>query len=90
MNKILILTTEGCEACEIAKRNVDIAMSQATTEIMIQVDDWHKVSKDLIVKNKVKDFPTVLYIIDNKVIHKAVGSYPSAVYLRWIDMYFKN
>ena len=90
MNKILILTTEGCEACEIAKRNVDIAMSQATTEIMIQVDDWHKVSKDLIVKNKVKDFPTVLYIIDDKVIHKAVGSYPSAVYLRWIDMYFKN
>ena len=89
MNKILILTTEGCEACEIAKRNVDIAMSQATTEIMIQVDDWHKVSKDLIVKNKVKDFPTVLYIIDDKVIHKAVGSYPSAVYLRWIDMYFK-
>ena len=90
MNKILILTTEGCEACEIAKRNVDIAMSQATTEIMIQVDDWHKVSNDLIVKNKVKDFPTVLYIIDDKVIHKAVGSYPSAVYLRWIDMYFKN
>ena len=90
MNKILILTTEGCEACEIAQRNVDIAMSQATTEIMIQVDDWHKVSKDLIVKNKVKDFPTVLYIIDDKVIHKAVGSYPSAVYLRWIDMYFKN
>ena len=90
MNKILILTTEGCEACKIAKRNVDVAMSQATTEIMIQVDDWHKVSKDLIVKNKVKDFPTVLYIIDDKVIHKAVGSYPSAVYLRWIDMYFKN
>ena len=90
MNKILILTTEGCEACEIAKRNVDVAMSQATTEIMIQVDDWHKVSKDLIVKNKVKDFPTVLYIIDDKVIHKAVGSYPFAVYLRWIDMYFKN
>ena len=90
MYKIVIITTEGCEACEIAKRNVDIAMSQATTEIMIQVNDWHKVSKDLIVKNKVKDFPTVLYIIDDKVIHKAVGSYPSAVYLRWIDMYFKN
>ena len=90
MNKILILTTEGCEACEIAKRNVDIAMSQATTEIMIQVDDWHKVSKDFIIKNHIKDFPTVLYIIDDKVIHKAVGSYPSAVYLRWIDMYFKN
>ena len=90
MNKILILTTEGCEACEIAKRNVDVAIVQASQEIEIEVKDWHSVSKDLIVKNKVKDFPTVLYIIDDKVIHKAVGSYPSAVYLRWIDMYFKN
>ena len=30
------------------------------------------------------------YYIDDKVIKKAVGTYPSAVYLRWIDMYFKN
>ena len=90
MNKILILTTEGCEACKIAQRNVGVAIVQARQEIEIEVKDWHSVDKDLIVKNKVKDFPTVLYIIDDKVIHKAVGSYPSAVYLRWIDMYFKN
>ena len=90
MNKILILTTEGCEACDIAQRNVDIAMSQATTEIQIEIKDWHEEKRDFIVKNKVKDFPTVFYFIDNKLIHKAVGSYPSAVYLRWIDMYFKN
>lgn len=90
MNKILILTTEGCEACDIAQRNVDIAMSQATTEIQIEIKDWHEEKRDFIVKNKVKDFPTVFYFIDNKLIHKAVGSYPSAVYLRWMDMYFKN
>lgn len=90
MNKILILTTEGCEACDIAQRNVDIAMSQATTEIQIEIKDWHEEKRDFIVKNKVKDFPTVFYFIDEKLIHKAVGSYPSAVYLRWMDIYFKN
>ena len=90
MNKILILTTEGCEACNIAQRNVDIAMSQATTEIQIEIKDWHEEKRDFIIKNKVKDFPTVFYFINGKLIHKAVGSYPSAVYLRWIDMYFKN
>ena len=90
MNKILILTTEGCEACDIAQRNVDIAISQATTEIQIKIKDWHEEKRDFIVKNKVKDFPAVFYFIDDKLIHKAVGSYPSAVYLRWIDMYFKN
>ena len=90
MYKIVIVTTEGCEACNIAQRNVDVAIVQARQDIEIEVKDWHNIEKDLIVKNKVKDFPTVLYFIDDKVIHKAVGSYPSAVYLRWIDMYFKN
>lgn len=90
MYKIVIVTTEGCEACNIAQCNVDVAIVQARQDIEIEVKDWHNIEKDLIVKNKVKDFPTVLYFIDDKVIHKAIGSYPSAVYLRWIDMYFKN
>lgn len=90
MNKILILTTEGCEACDIAQRNVDIATMQSTTEIQIEVKDYHEVDKRFIVDNKVKDFPTVFYLIDDVVIYKAVGTYPSAVYLRWMDIYFKN
>lgn len=90
MNKILILTTKGCEACSIAQRNVDIAVIKSSKEIDCETKDWHDVSKDLINKNRIKDFPTVLYYIDDKIIHKAVGSYPFIVYLRWIDMYFKN
>lgn len=90
MNKILIITTKGCEACEIAKHNIEIAVMQASANITIQTEDWQNVSKDLISKNRINDFPTVLYLIDKNVINKAVGSYPSAVYLRWIDMYFKK
>ena len=90
MNKILILTTAGCEACNIAKRNVDFAMIQTKTEIQIEIKDWHEEKKEFIKAHKVKDFPTVLYFIDDKVVNKAVGSYPSAVYLRWIDIYFKK
>lgn len=90
MNKITIITTVGCEACEIAKNNVDIAIAQSTPKIEVEVKDWHEFKKDFIHSNKIKDFPTVLYTIDNKLVNKAVGSYPSAVYLRWIDMYFKK
>lgn len=89
MNKILILTTKGCEACNIAKRNVDIALMQATKEIAIDEKDVSELKKDFIIKNKIKDFPTVLYYVDDKIVNKVVGSYPSAVYLRWIDMYFE-
>lgn len=90
MNKILILTTEGCEACDIAKRNIEMAIFQSNKEIEQEVEDWHEEKKDFILRNKIKDFPTVIYFVDNKLVHKAMGSYPTAVYLRWIDMYFKN
>ena len=90
MNKILILTTEGCEACSIASCNIESAILQANVDIEKEVKDWHDEKREVIIANKVKDFPTVLYYIDDKVIKKAVGTYPSAVYLRWIDMYFKN
>lgn len=90
MNKILILTTEGCEACDIAKRNVDIAVLQANVEIETESKDWHEEKREFIVKNKIKDFPAVLYFVNDRLVNKAIGSYPSAVYLRWIDMYFKK
>lgn len=90
MNKILILTTEGCEACDIAKNNIDIALTQTSIEIKLEVKDWHEMTRDFILSNKIKDFPAVLYIINGKVVNKAIGSYPSAVYLRWIDVFFKK
>ena len=90
MNKILILTTEGCDACIIAKYNIELALSQTSVDITLELKDWHEVSKDFIHKNKIKDFPTVLYFIDDKLVNKSIGTYPSAVYLRWIDMYFKK
>lgn len=89
MNKILILTTEGCEACEIARRNVNIAAMQVSTEIEIEVKDW-KEDKEFTKKQKVSDFPTVFYFVNDCIVNKAVGTYPSPVYLRWIDMYFKK
>ena len=85
MNKIILITTKGCEACEIAKRNLEIAISQCNADMAIETKD-----KDFLKKNGVKDYPTVFYIVDDKVLYKAVSSFPSAVYLRWMDMYFKN
>lgn len=90
MNSILILTTEGCEACDIAKNNIDIALTQTSIEIKVEVKDWHEMTRDFILSNKIKDFPAVLYMINCKVVNKAIGSYPSAVYLRWIDVFFKK
>ena len=86
-NKILIITTEGCEGCYIARKNVDFAIFQSSKEITKEVKDRDEV-KDLIKQNRIKDFPAVLYYVDDIIKHKAIGSYSTAVYLRWIDMYF--
>lgn len=90
MNKILILTTEGCEACDIAKDNVSKAILNTDKTIKVDVKDWHEMTRDFIISNKIKDFPAVLYIVNGAVVHKAIGTYPFIVYLRWIKLHFKN
>lgn len=88
MYEILIITTEGCEACNIAKNNVNNAFLQTSKKVKVTVKDRTEVS-DIIKKYKIKDFPTVIYFVNGVVKYKATGSYPSAVYLRWIDLHFK-
>lgn len=90
MNKILIITTEGCEACEIAKANINEAVNKSNVSINIDTEDWHKLTKKFIISNKIKDFPAALYMVDGNVVNKAIGTYPVVVYLHWIKLYFKN
>lgn len=90
MYKILIVTTEGCEACDIAINNVTNAVLQSSVKIENEVKDWHNCTRNFIVDNKIRDYPAVVYLDDKKVIKIAIGTYPTAIYLRWIDMFFKN
>ena len=89
MYKIVIVTTSGCEACKIAENNVNQAVAQTDKEIEVEVKDFKEVPRSILVLNNIKDYPAVLYYIDEKVIKSSVGTYPSPVYLRWIDMFFK-
>lgn len=88
MNNILLITTKGCEACSIASNNIDLALMQTSKQIGKKVVDRED-CKNLIKKYNIKDFPTTVYTVDGMLKHKATGSYPVAVYLRWIDLHFK-
>lgn len=88
MNKILIVTTQGCEACNIAINNVKAAVEQSSKDIEIEVKDWHDFPRKFITSNKIKDYPTAIFCKHPSVINfKCSGSYPAAVYLRWIDLH---
>ena len=90
MYKIVIVTTEGCEACNIAEDNITAAVAQSSVDVDIIVKDFHEFSRQEQKIYKLRDYPTILYFTDDNLCYTAVGTYPVPVYLRWIDMYFKN
>jgi hypothetical protein len=89
-NRILIVTTEGCEACNIAEDNITSAVAQSSIDLDIQVKDYHEFTKQEQKDYKLKDYPTVLYMFGETILFRSVGTYPIPVYLRWIDIYFKK
>ena len=75
-NRVILITTDGCEACAFMQRIVDKAYSEAKVEdTSIGVYDFQdREVEDLIQKNNVKDFPTTLFIQDGKTIGKFIGT----------------
>ena len=75
-NRVILITTDGCEACAFMQRIVAKAYSEAKVEdTSIGVYDFQdREVEDLIQKNNVKDFPTALFIQDGKTIGKFIGT----------------
>lgn len=90
MNKILIITTKGCEACNIAVNNVKAAIKQTSRNINLEITDYNNIDRHFLKKERIKDFPAIVYFVDDKIMNKSIGTNPIIVYLRWIDMFFKK
>ena len=90
MYKIVIVTTKGCEACNIAEDNITADVAQSSVDVDIILKDFHEFSRQEQKQYKLKDYPTILYFVDDNLVNNVVGTYPVPVYLRWIDIYFKN
>lgn len=75
-NRVLVITTEGCEACEFMQRIVAKAYSEAKVEdTSLGIYDFQdKEIENLIEQENVIDFPTTLLIKDGLTICKIVGT----------------
>ena len=91
VKKILLITTIGCLGCDVQNRNIDEAIKQFKLKYKLskEVKDWRKVDRSLLKQINVKDFPTTVFLVNDKIRFKCVGSYPTAVIVRWIDLYMK-
>lgn len=76
MNRIVLLTTEGCEGCSIMKRIVSSAYLETRPEnTSFGCYDFQEQEVENIVKEiEPVDYPTTIFIKDNKIIFKLIGS----------------
>ena len=89
--KILIITTPGCLGCTIQSKNVGEAIKTVKSKFNItkELEDYRRIDRSLLRKINAKDYPITLFMINDDIRFKCVGSYPAPVIVRWIDLYMK-
>lgn len=89
MNEIVLITTEGCEGCNIMRNNIRQAVNHTSKKISFRVKDIKHISNKEIRTLVLRDFPTTLFYKDEQLTRKEVGTRPEIMILRWIDIDFK-
>lgn len=89
MNKIVLITTRGCEGCSVMRYSINSAILYSSKEIEFEAKDISTL--DIVERNnlKLRDFPTTLFYKDGNLVRKEVGTRPYIVVLRWIDIDFE-
>ena len=89
---IVLLTTAGCQGCNIMHSNTLEAIHMSHKNIEYKRVDMLKDTKETeqyCRKFQIKDFPTILLFDGENLKYKYTGSMPTVVVLRWIDIHFK-
>ena len=89
MNKIVLVTTKGCEGCNIMNNSIKQALKCTSKKIEYVVKDVKELTKEEKTKIKASDFPTTIFYKNDRIIRQEVGTRPYIVVLRWIDVDFK-
>lgn len=89
MNKITLVTTEGCLGCEVMKASIKEALSTSKVDVAFDIVDGDKVNKQFIKEFKIGDFPATLFFKDGRFLFKKIGSVPAVVVTQWIKVNFK-
>ena len=89
MNKITLITSEGCLGCEVMRNSIKSAIEQTKVEVAVGEIDITKAGKYLISKYHISDTPCVLFFKDDKFLFKKIGSVPTVVVIQWINVHFK-
>jgi hypothetical protein len=91
MNRIKLITTEGCYACEIAKNLLEKAVNLVSDPINVEiVDAFDEKTRDFIQEYglAIGDFPTMIFIRGDKVMSIHTGTMAVPQIIHEIRVYF--
>jgi len=89
MNKITLITSEGCLGCQVMKNSITVALLKTNADITVETIDIKDADKKFIKKFNVTDTPCTIFFKNNKYLFKKIGSVPSVVVIQWINVHYK-
>ena len=89
MNKITLVTSEGCLGCEVMKASIKSAIAKTKVDIEVEEIDISRVSRDMIKKFHIEDTPCTIFFRNDKYLFKKIGSVPAVVVVQWINVHYK-
>ena len=92
MNKIILFTTQGCEGCVIAERLLKRVVENKNIKLEVNdVYDYINASeqnKHFISRYFINDYPTTVFMRDNEVLTKCIGTMSMAQIEELIKYYY--
>ena len=89
MNKITLITSEGCLGCEVMRASIKTAIEKTKVDIEIEEMDINNTPKKIIKQFHIDDTPCAIFFKNNKYLFKKIGSVPAVVVVQWINVNYK-
>ena len=87
MNKITLITSEGCLGCEVMRASIKAAIEKTNVDITVEEIDITNTPKKIIKEFHVEDTPCAIFFRNNKYLFKKIGSVPTVVVVQWINVH---
>ena len=89
MNKITLITSEGCLGCEVMRASIKAAIEKTNVDITVEEIDITNTPKKIIKEFHVEYTPCAIFFRNNKYLFKKIGSVPTVVVVQWINVHYK-
>lgn len=89
MNKVTLITSEGCLGCEVMRNSIKEAIEKTNVSLKIEEMDISNTSKKFIKEFHIEDTPCAIFFKGDKYLFKKIGSVPTVVVVQWINVHYK-